>query len=32
MTTSWHPVPEPSSLELLAGALWESAQDPGDGH
>ena len=25
---SWHPVPEPSSLELLAGALWESAQDP----
>jgi diacylglycerol O-acyltransferase len=25
---SWHPVPEPSSLELLAGALLESAQDP----
>ncbi|HET9780083.1 MAG TPA: wax ester/triacylglycerol synthase family O-acyltransferase [Propionibacteriaceae bacterium] len=25
---SWHPAPEPSSLELLAGALWESAQDP----
>jgi diacylglycerol O-acyltransferase / wax synthase len=25
---SWHPVPEPSSLDLLAGALWESAQDP----
>src|SRR4029453_7245903 len=25
---SWHPVPEPSSLELVAGALWESAQDP----
>jgi diacylglycerol O-acyltransferase len=25
---SWHPLPEPSSLELLAGALWESAQDP----
>jgi diacylglycerol O-acyltransferase len=25
----WHPVPEPSSLELLAGALLESAQDPG---
>jgi diacylglycerol O-acyltransferase / wax synthase len=25
---SWHPVPEPSSLELFAGALWESAQDP----
>jgi diacylglycerol O-acyltransferase len=25
---SWQPAPEPSSLELLAGALWESAQDP----
>ena len=25
---SWHPLPEPSSLELLAGALLESAQDP----
>jgi diacylglycerol O-acyltransferase len=25
---TWHPAPEPSSLELLAGALWESAQDP----
>ena len=25
---SWHPAPEPSSLELLAGAVWESAQDP----
>jgi diacylglycerol O-acyltransferase / wax synthase len=25
---SWHPVPEPSSLELLVGALLESAQDP----
>jgi diacylglycerol O-acyltransferase / wax synthase len=25
---SWHPMPEPSSLELLAGALLESAQDP----
>jgi diacylglycerol O-acyltransferase len=24
----WHPVPEPSSLELLIGALLESAQDP----
>jgi diacylglycerol O-acyltransferase / wax synthase len=24
----WQPVPEPSSLELLAGALLESAQDP----
>ena len=28
---SWQPVPEPSSLELLAGALLESAQDPDDG-
>jgi diacylglycerol O-acyltransferase / wax synthase len=26
--SSWHPAPEPSSLELLAGALLESAQDP----
>jgi diacylglycerol O-acyltransferase / wax synthase len=25
---SWQPVPEPSSLELLAGALLESVQDP----
>jgi|SRR6188508_2692654 len=25
---SWDPTPEPSSLELLAGALLESAQDP----
>jgi diacylglycerol O-acyltransferase / wax synthase len=25
---SWHPVPEPSSLELFAGALLESVQDP----
>ncbi|HEX5906957.1 MAG TPA: wax ester/triacylglycerol synthase family O-acyltransferase [Propionibacteriaceae bacterium] len=25
---SWQPAPEPSSVELLAGALWESAQDP----
>src|SRR5215217_3889818 len=25
---SWDPVPEPSSLELLAGALLENAQDP----
>jgi diacylglycerol O-acyltransferase len=25
---SWQPVPEPSSLELLAGAVLESAQDP----
>jgi diacylglycerol O-acyltransferase len=26
--TSWDPAPEPSSMELLAGALLESAQDP----
>jgi diacylglycerol O-acyltransferase / wax synthase len=26
--SSWQPAPEPSSLELLAGALFESAQDP----
>jgi diacylglycerol O-acyltransferase / wax synthase len=25
----WQALPEPSSLELLAGALFESAQDPG---
>jgi diacylglycerol O-acyltransferase / wax synthase len=25
---SWDPTPEPSSLELLAGALLENAQDP----
>jgi diacylglycerol O-acyltransferase / wax synthase len=25
---SWDPAPEPSSLELLAGALLENAQDP----
>jgi diacylglycerol O-acyltransferase len=25
---SWHPAPEPSSLELLAGALLENVQDP----
>jgi diacylglycerol O-acyltransferase / wax synthase len=25
---SWHPAPEPSSLELVARALWESVQDP----
>jgi diacylglycerol O-acyltransferase len=25
---SWNPTPEPSALELLAGALLESAQDP----
>jgi diacylglycerol O-acyltransferase / wax synthase len=26
--TSWDPAPEPSSVELLVGALLESAQDP----
>ena len=26
--TSWHPAPEPSSLELAAGAVWENVQDP----
>lgn len=25
---SWHPLPEPTPAELVAGALWESAQDP----
>ena len=25
---TWHPLPEPTSLELLFGALWESTQDP----
>ena len=25
---SWHPLPEPSSLELIAAALLESVQDP----
>ncbi len=25
---TWHPLPEPTALELMAGALWESAQDP----
>ncbi len=24
----WHPAPEPSAAELVAGAVWESAQDP----
>lgn len=27
-TPTWRPLPEPSSIELVAGALWESAQDP----
>src|SRR4051812_33659544 len=25
---TWHPVPEPTGAELVAGAVWESAQDP----
>jgi diacylglycerol O-acyltransferase len=25
---AWRPVPEPGAAELVAGALWESAQDP----
>ena len=25
---SWRPLPEPGAAELVAGALWESAQDP----
>jgi diacylglycerol O-acyltransferase len=24
----WQPLPEPTALELVTGALWESAQDP----
>ena len=24
----WNPAPEPTPLELVSGALWESAQDP----
>jgi diacylglycerol O-acyltransferase len=27
-TTSWQPLPEPSAVDLLVGALWENAQDP----
>ncbi|HZA29986.1 MAG TPA: wax ester/triacylglycerol synthase family O-acyltransferase [Propionibacteriaceae bacterium] len=27
-TTAWEPRPEPGSLDLVGGALWESAQDP----
>lgn len=27
-TTEWRPLPEPGAAELVAGALWESAQDP----
>ena len=26
--TAWQPLPEPSPVDLLLGALWESAQDP----
>ncbi len=25
---TWHPLPEPTPLELVVSALWESAQDP----
>ena len=25
---AWQPLPEPSPVDLLVGALWESAQDP----
>ena len=25
---AWNPMPEPTAVELIAGALWESAQDP----
>lgn len=25
---TWQPLPEPSAVELLAGAMWEGAQDP----
>ncbi|GAA2108348.1 wax ester/triacylglycerol synthase family O-acyltransferase [Microlunatus panaciterrae] len=27
-TETWQPLPEPSSIELLIGAMWEGAQDP----
>jgi diacylglycerol O-acyltransferase len=27
-TNTWQPLPEPSSAELLVGALWRGAQDP----
>ncbi|HWJ52003.1 MAG TPA: wax ester/triacylglycerol synthase family O-acyltransferase [Propionibacteriaceae bacterium] len=27
-TTAWQPLPEPTPVDLLVGALWESAQDP----
>jgi diacylglycerol O-acyltransferase len=27
-TAAWQPLPEPSPVDLLVGALWESAQDP----
>ena len=25
---NWRPLPEPTALELISGALWDSAQDP----
>jgi diacylglycerol O-acyltransferase len=27
-SAAWHPQPEPTSAELLAGAAWRAAQDP----
>jgi diacylglycerol O-acyltransferase len=27
-TAAWQPLPEPSAMDLLIGALWENAQDP----
>ncbi len=27
-STEWHPLPEPTDGELLAGAVWEGLQDP----
>jgi diacylglycerol O-acyltransferase / wax synthase len=27
-TTAWQPLPEPSPVDLVVGALWESTQDP----
>jgi diacylglycerol O-acyltransferase / wax synthase len=27
-TTAWEPLPEPGSMDLVGGALWESAKDP----
>jgi diacylglycerol O-acyltransferase / wax synthase len=28
LTKDWQPLPEPTALELITGAVWESAQDP----